>query len=234
MPQQNTQSYAGPGDFQNVPVLNGQFNSQPRQQCAVVMDLSGSMMGEPLNQLNIGLNEFFKGVQSDVEALNRVEVMLMGFGDTYEVLREFNTLGEEEAPHISECLGGTVFCPAITYAIQECEKNRLEFKSQGITTGKPVIIFISDGQAWDSGELGAMGNQIRALMNNSKVFFQAFGVEGADMDQLNALSHEKAPARYIGDAENFAALFKKLSKSMVSKSKELSSDPIGSFQMTIS
>lgn len=233
MTHQNTQDYAGPGDFQNVPVVNGHFNSQPRQQCTVVVDLSGSMMGKPLDELNQGLKEFYKGIQDDAEALNRVETMIVGFGSEFKVLREFDTLGDEAAPEITECLGGTVFCPSITYAIQECEKKRMEFKGQGITTGKPVIIFISDGEAWDTGELPAMGEQIRILMDNRKIFFQAFGVEDANLDQLNLISHPKVPAKHIGTSENFAALFRKLSASITEKSKELN-DPVGSFQLTLS
>lgn len=230
---QTNQDYAGPGDFKNVPALNTQFNSQPRQQCTVIVDLSRSMMGTPLDQLNLGIKEYYKVIQNDPEALNRVETMIIGFGSDFKVLRKFSTLGEELAPELTECLGGTVFCPSLTYAIQESEKKRTEFKNQGITTGKPVIIFISDGEAWDTRELPAIGEQIKILMDNRKIFFQAFGVESANMDQLNLISHPNIPAKHIGNSENFAALFRKLSASITEKSKELN-DPFGSFQMTLS
>ena len=56
-------------------------NPEPRCPCLLLLDVSGSMAGEPIAELNAGLKAFRDELAADELAGKRVEVACMTFGD---------------------------------------------------------------------------------------------------------------------------------------------------------
>src|SRR4029450_13077347 len=55
-------------------------NPEPRCPCILLLDVSGSMNGRPLDELNAGLMTFKDELSADALAVKRVEVGIVPFG----------------------------------------------------------------------------------------------------------------------------------------------------------
>ncbi len=55
-------------------------NPEPRCPCVLLLDVSGSMRGQPLEELNAGLTIFKDELAADTLAMKRVEVSIVTFG----------------------------------------------------------------------------------------------------------------------------------------------------------
>ena len=55
-------------------------NPEPRCPCLLLLDVSGSMGGQPITELNAGLTTFQNELVSDQLAMKRVEVGIITFG----------------------------------------------------------------------------------------------------------------------------------------------------------
>ena len=52
-------------------------NPEPRCPCVLLLDVSGSMGGKPLDELNAGLTTFRDELATDALAMKRVEVAIV-------------------------------------------------------------------------------------------------------------------------------------------------------------
>ena len=58
-------------------------NYEQKCLCVLVLDVSGSMYGKPIEELNKGLQEFYNEISSDDTTSQRLEVSLI----TFKILR---------------------------------------------------------------------------------------------------------------------------------------------------
>ena len=58
-------------------------NPEPRCPCILLLDVSGSMSGRPINELNTGLVTFRDELLADSLALKRVELGIVTFGPVH-------------------------------------------------------------------------------------------------------------------------------------------------------
>lgn len=58
-------------------------NPEPRCPCILLLDVSGSMNGRPINELNAGLVTFRDELLADSLALKRVELGIVTFGPVH-------------------------------------------------------------------------------------------------------------------------------------------------------
>ena len=68
--------------FDQVPFEPGGFadNPEPRCPCLLLLDISGSMAGAPIRELNAGLLNFKDELSADSLAMKRVEIAVITFG----------------------------------------------------------------------------------------------------------------------------------------------------------
>ena len=194
-------------------------NPEPRCPCVLLLDVSGSMAGQPINELNEGIQLFWQEVSKDPLASKRVEVAVVTFSDDVEVVQDFATI-ENSQPPVLEAGGATAMGSGILTALDMLRNRKEVYRRNGISYYRPWIFLITDGAPTDPQEVMQQAAQaIQQEEAKKGVAFFAVGVKGADMRMLATLSKERQPLKLKGLA--FRELFLWLSASMqrVSSSK---------------
>lgn len=159
-------------------------NPEPRCPCVLLLDVSGSMNGEPIRELNVGLQTFRDHLHGDSLASKRVELSVVTFGPVRA--DEGFVSAEYFAPPTLTAQGDTPMGKAIETALEQLKARKAEYRTNGISYFRPWVFLITDGAPTDS------WNQAAALIREgeaSKAFsFFAVGVAGANMEVLRQIS----------------------------------------------
>lgn len=184
-------------------------NPEPRCPCVLLLDASGSMSGNPIRQLNAGLQEFRNELIADDLASRRVEVAVVRFGPV-STEADFATPDMFFPPHL-QASGGTPMGEAVLHALHLIEVRKEAYRSHGIAYFRPWIFLITDGAPTDS--IVAAARAIREGEAARKFNFFAVGVEGADFARLAELAPPNRPPVKL-EGLQFAELFRWLSSSL--------------------
>lgn len=194
----------GPDDFAS--------NPEPRCPCVLLLDVSGSMNGRPIDELNIGLTQFKDELASDSLASKRVEVGIVTFGPA-QVAQPF--VGADVFyPPTLVARGDTPMGSAIEQALVLVESRKQDYRANGIAYYRPWIFLITDGGPTDAWQEAAA--RVREGEASKKFAFFAVGVKGANMDILSQIS-VRTPL--VLDGLKFRELFSWLSSSLRSVSQ---------------
>src|SRR5262245_19100637 len=98
-------------------------NPEPRVPCVLVLDVSGSMGGEPIRQLNEGLIAFKDELSADSMASKRVEAAIVTFGSEVIKVCDFTTAESFHPPTLSAS-GTTPMGQAMNMAIDMVEQRK--------------------------------------------------------------------------------------------------------------
>ncbi len=196
-------------------------NYEQKCACTLVLDVSGSMAGQAIKQLNLGLQQFYIDILKDVTALSRLEVQIISFSDIIKVETDFALMDDDyHVPHLTT-RGTTRLVDAVRQGIQSIEARKRWYKESGQTYYRPYVILITDGAPDGDQDVKGLEKEIYHGVENKHFNFWAFGVEGADMGFLRKISHPSFPALRMKGIE-FVTFFKWLSNSMgtITHSKE--------------
>jgi len=182
-------------------------NPEPRCPCILLLDVSGSMSGQPIAELNAGLSVFKDELAADSLAMKRVEVALVTFGPV-RVEAPFQS-AESFYPSTLSSQGDTPMGEAIRQAIQLVDNRKQEYRANGISYYRPWIFLITDGGPTDEWKSAAAA--VREGEAAKKFAFFAVGVKGANMDVLSQIS-TRTPMSLEG--LKFRELFTWLSSSL--------------------
>jgi uncharacterized protein YegL len=185
----------------------------------LLLDVSGSMTGEPITELNAGLKAFRDELVADELASKRVEVACITFGPV-NVATEFETAGAFQPPWV-RALGDTPMGAAINTGVELVRLRKEAYRKNGIAFYRPWIFLITDGAPTDDWTEAA-----RAVKEGeaAKAFaFFGVGVQGANMDVLKQIS-VREPLKLKG--LQFRGLFQWLSNSMKSVSRSTPGDEV--------
>ena len=199
-------------------------NPEPRCPVVLVLDTSGSMNGQPIRELNEGLQAFKDAIQADRLAALRVEVAILPFGGLvrpvdvraaapnqppFDPNQPFVT-GDNFEPPILTSAGDTPLGTAVRQGLQLLRDRKETYKLNGIDYFRPWMFLMTDGKPTDEWQSAALA--LREEEARKGVIFFAVGVEGADLKILAQFSGARPPLRLKGLA--FSELFQWLSKSL--------------------
>lgn len=187
-------------------------NPEPRCPCVLLLDVSGSMNGKPLDELNAGLQTFREELVSDTLAMKRVEVGIVTFGPV-KVEMPFTSASMFYPPSL-QAQGDTPMSAAITQALNMVEDRKREYRANGISYYRPWVFLITDGAPTDDWKPAA--EALREGEASKKFAFFAVGVKGANMSTLTQIS-VRSPL--MMDGLKFRELFSWLSSSLQSVSR---------------
>ncbi len=216
-----------PGIKPNL-LLQAEFADNPEPRCPVVLvlDTSGSMKGDPIQELNDGLKAFANELKSDNLASLRVEVAVVTFGGSVKTLdvrsggtgkeipfdanQAFISVDRFDPPTLA-ANGETPMGEAVQRALALLKERKEIYKQNGLDYFRPWMFVITDGKPTDR-HWEAAADQVKQEEARKGVIFYGVGVDKADMEVLNRFSESRPPLKLRGLA--FNELFKWLSKSL--------------------
>lgn len=191
-----------------------EFVENPESRCPVVLvlDVSKSMEGAPLEALNDALATFKFDVEQDETAAIRVEVAIITFGGDVKLIQDFVTMDHFTAP-ILEHYYNTPMGSALEMALDKVEERKETYKENGIPYYRPWVFLITDGTPTDGEKWKEVSVKVHEAEANNRLSFFAVGVGDADMKILAEIAPKNRPPMLLNDL-HFKELFLWLSASM--------------------
>jgi uncharacterized protein YegL len=159
-------------------------NPEPRCACVLLLDVSRSMAGAPLGELNAGLATFKDELAADVLAMKRVEVAIVTFGPV-KIELPFTSAASFQPP-VLKAQGDTPMGGAITQALELVRSRKNDYRSNGVSYYRPWVFLITDGGPTDDWHPAAAA--IRDGETSKAFAFFSIGVKGANMETLKQIS----------------------------------------------
>jgi uncharacterized protein YegL len=183
-------------------------NPEPRCAVALALDVSGSMSGQPIAELNAGLKELAQALKADKLAALRVELAVVTFGGSVTII-DFVPADAFQPPTLA-AQGSTPMGGAVQKALMLLRERKDAYKCNGLDYFRPWLFLISDGAPTDAWEAAA--EQARQEEERKGISVYAIGVQEANLHTLARFSASRPPLMLQGLA--FRDLFQWLSKSL--------------------
>ena len=198
-------------DFNETPkIINP---NESHMALAFLLDTSGSMGGDPIRELNAGLNRFKAEVCKDRQTREFLDVAIIEFNSIHRVVQDFVPVEYMDEVNLV-ATGGTNMAPAIETALDMVNDRSRFYRQSGTVPYKPWVILISDGAPSD--DISNAISRIKKMEEDGKVSFRSLGVEGYDSKVLHDLCGPKV-MKLTGT--DFTSFFDWLNKSMRSVSQ---------------
>jgi len=196
-------------------------NPEPRCPVMMLLDTSGSMQGEPIRELNDGLQTFKDSLMADTLAVKRVEVALVTFGPV-QAVQDFVT-ADLFVPPVLTAQADTPMGAAIMQGLDLLRARKDQYKSSGVAYYRPWVFLITDGGPTDSWQEAA--RHVHEEEARKAFMFFAVGVEGANFEILKHIAPPtREPLKLKGLA--FRSLFQWLSTSLKAVSQSQVDDKV--------
>ncbi len=199
-------------------------NPTPRVPVCLVLDCSGSMTGDPIQELRDGVERFINEVADNEYAKDSAEICLVTFGGGVQCLLDFENV-ERQSDNIPlfAASGGTPMDQAVNMALDKLEERKKDYKDSGVEYYQPWMVLMTDGQPTEPIEDSTSRTQ--NLVNNKLLTVFPIGIGNeADMNELARYSPKRNPLKLKGLC--FSEFFEWLSKSVEKVSQSIPGDKI--------
>ena len=194
----------------NIGIINPQ---EAHLACVFLLDVSGSMGGDPINNLNAAIKKFKNDVLMDELALTRIDVAIVTFESSIRVIQDFVPISRME-PIVLQASGSTKMADGINVAIDLVKDRNRFYKKLGTPCYKPWIFMITDGYPDIDQDMEAVAERIRieeSKGSHGKLKFWACGVGQYDKTTMFKLTKRVIELKDY----NFQGIFNWASESMV-------------------
>jgi uncharacterized protein YegL len=197
--------------------------TQPHCTTVLLLDTSGSMEGEKIQELNRALVQFKEQTMQDPLARVRMDLAVVTFGGITQLTQNFCSIEDFEITPLM-ARGGTPLGEAILKAVDMIEERKQQYKQQGIDYYRPWLFVITDGAPTDMEPGSTIWNTVVDRVHRGEAekrfMFFAVAVEPADTATLAQIAPPSRPPVKLIE-KKFSAMFDWLSKSQakVSSSK---------------
>jgi len=195
----------------------GARNNATRVAICLCVDTSTSMDGEPINELNRGIQTFVNELLNDEIAKYSAEIAVVEFNSNAEIKLPFTPVSELKSMKSELVADGlTAMGAGVRMAISLLNDRKAYYKQKGIPYYQPWLVLMSDGGPND--EYVSAANQAHQLSKNKQLLSIPIGIgSSARLDVLAQFS-ATVPALEIKN-NDFKTFFKWLSASVVNQSR---------------
>ena len=201
-------------------------NPTPRVSVALCLDCSGSMMGEPINELNAGVKTFYQAIDEDEIARFSAEICIVTFGPA-KLEADYATLDVRPQPPVLSASGNTPMGEAVKISLDSLERRKELYKESGVDYYQPWLVLMTDGKPY-GGSLELLNQQINrvaGMVEAGKLVLFPIGIGSeADMGTPQRFSPKRPPLRLQG--LKFSEFFSWLSKSVSRVSQSTPGDKV--------
>ncbi|WP_077619721.1 vWA domain-containing protein [Bacillus sinesaloumensis] len=166
-------------------------NPSTRMPICLVLDASGSMTGNPLKQLRLGLQQLFNDLLQNEVSKASVEICIITFGEKVKTVLEFQPI----KPTIRLKIGTGGASPmgeAMKAAVTQVKERVALYKAHGIQYYQPWIVLLSDGSPTDELE-ESIELTVNGIENGEFTIFPIGIGDHADLDVLERYSPVRPP-----------------------------------------
>ncbi len=174
--------------------------SEPHMAFLFLVDVSGSMSGKAIKNLNSALEYFKEAVCQDEQSTQILDVAVVAFNHEVQVVQPFAPVQYMENIEL-KATGGTDISAGVEVALNMVDDRSRFYRENGTEPYKPWIFMISDGAGGDVSQV-AQKVQEREAQGNLQFF--SLGVAGYDSNTLHQLCGKKV---YKLDGYDFRGMF---------------------------
>lgn len=168
-------------------------NASEKVLVCILLDRSGSMSG-CIEELNAGVESFLETIRNDATLSSVLDISLIAFDDTVEVLNEPNLDQDIEFKNL-EAGGCTAMVDAIGTSIKLIESRRNYYQEQNIPYKTPWVVLLSDGAETEkTDKLDELSQSIDDLTKQGRFIIQPVAIESeavADLEKLVGFKRKK-------------------------------------------
>ncbi len=181
------------------------------------LDVSGSMAGNPIRELNDGLQSFFSSIRENEETRSAADISIVTFGGKVEIVLPFGKLSKQQPiPKVQATTSLTPIGEGILTALELLNARKDGYKNLGIKYYQPWLVVITDGAPQGDEAMENMERAIDAvceLEGSGRLVVFNIGVgNNVDFTLLKRLSNKRSEPISILSAQ-FSKLFEFLGSS---------------------
>ena len=185
------------------------INPNPRVPICIALDVSGSMDGKKIDELNRGVNIFLKTIFEDEITRYSADIAILTFGGTVEKVLDFGDVEDIKLPKFFAG-GGTPMGEATLEALNMLEDRKKQYKKNAVTYWQPWLVIMTDGAATDPDKVEVAAEKTCELITNKKLTLFSIAIEPATSEDLKKFCGRIAPL----DGVKFKEFFVWLSQSV--------------------
>lgn len=173
-----------PSDYD---VIEPENINEPHMPIIIAADISGSMSGAPISNLNKSINRFAKDVCKDPRASSQVDVAVLGFNHTTVLKQNWRPVSQMEEVSFTAG-GGTNISAALNEGIKMLREHCHMYEDEGIELKMPYMILITDGYG---GDVTQVAELIKKRTEDRKMKLWVLAVKGYDRETVAKLTDGK-------------------------------------------
>lgn len=195
---------------------NDDFGGQPMTNAAriptvVLLDISGSMSGKPIKQLNKAIKQYKDEIGEDYKTEKAVDISIVTFGDGDATIEQsFAEISDWQPTELSAG-GNTPMCEALIKGVNHMEEYRNKLNDNNTPTKKGLVWVLTDGKptddnkSWKNSNTDTYWDKAKSLVkqgtDKGDLLFYFVGIgPKADMDKLEELANAAPDAdRFEGE-----------------------------------
>ena len=176
----------------------------------------------PIDELNMGLQEFYRALDEDEIARWSAEIAIITFGGQARLVSDFAPLEHQQAPTLT-VEGETPMGAAIEMALDALENRKREYSNAGVDYYQPWLVLMTDGAPTDT--ITQAARRSSQMVNAGKLVVFPIGIgQDADMNTLGHFSPKRPPLRLKG--LRFREFFLWLSQSVSRTSQSIPGETV--------
>ena len=205
-------------------------NPTTRIPVCLCLDISGSMDGAPIEELNEGILRFYEAVCADEIASYSAEIAIVVFGSfgskKVRCVQPFMTLSENPKPPVLTAEGCTPIGEGVNMALDLLEQRKKEYITAGVDYHQPWLLLMTDGApiGSDEQEQKRAQRRVQQLLAQKKLVVFPLGVGKAKQENLQKYASEDIPPMKLKGLR-FREFFRWLSQSVVQVSGTMAGEP---------